>query len=1018
MNKTQEQRAFDILSYYRVSSEITGRDYSNKDESKRKEQAGFSIHWFYKSFFPGDGSFDSFHDQKILESLTPQLRAFLIGEGEERERLFSAQQGNPIEIEDRWLLENEKGLKLNASQKSALEHALNGPISLIQGPPGTGKTETILNMISCILSQPENKTVAVVANNGEAINNIIDKINEHRNCNPNTMPNWQRLCRSFARLGKNDDRKMWCKEHPEEAKRFVFVDKENGNKSSVKAEEFLQEHPFIMSTAHSLAKCFRNGASYRYDYVIMDEASQCDIMLGLIPMNLTKHLVLVGDTKQLAPVFKDHLQPEIDQASEAERIEAPRDDALALSVTTATDTKEGNSILAAMEHIAGEDQKVLLNEHYRCHPGIIEYCNQKFYDGKLVIKTDGDKSRPPIRVRWFAGSYAEAGEPPEQEKSEKSPSVKTSRRNMRQIEVFMTEEWPLLKQQLKEEHPPSFCVLSPFRGQIKELNDALGEVWDSSEFELATGETDEYAQTNPINGFMLCAKPKKSSANSDKKSVEKEIEKHTTTIHKSQGSEFDIVYLLPVDDLNWEWPWSQGDRLINVAVSRAKKELVVILSSGIMSEKTQRALSEAKLLNDKCLVTARTKKKEVEENANYGDDSAASKKTDDTRSDNFLYVEQLVDYVANCGADYYPQSIGDWGFFRSGFVSIFDEVPRRRQEAGKKKKSSANISPATEEAFCQTLRTINLSERGLVARRNVRLKDLNPQTSWESILSDRNAGETNCKDAKGPITETDRRAFIECNIGDDEDGSHFDFAILDEKTGQLVMAIEIDGEEHRTLSHFKKRKKGITEEEEARRRLNDYYTREKNDRMKDDIVIRLGGRVLPNNKRSTCAIGPTDASFTLLRLPTDGTTAWETESLVRKITSGVRDDCLTAIRDSFITIEELLDKQLKHGFDQAPRVSADAGTVVESLSISMLLRKLREEDPDFLPEIAAAGANAILATAGLIRHEDSDWLVTDAGKAAGIEQAQHLNDNGTFNQYCRYPPHCHDLIKKKLSEYA
>lgn len=63
---------------------------------------------------------------------------------------------------------------LNQSQKTAVENAFTSQISLIQGPPGTGKTQTILNIISNAVLQ--NKTVAVVSNNNDATQNVVDKL--------------------------------------------------------------------------------------------------------------------------------------------------------------------------------------------------------------------------------------------------------------------------------------------------------------------------------------------------------------------------------------------------------------------------------------------------------------------------------------------------------------------------------------------------------------------------------------------------------------------------------------------------------------------------------------------------------------------------------------------------------------------------------------------------------------------------------------------------------------------------
>ena len=56
-----------------------------------------------------------------------------------------------------------------------MENVFKSNISIIQGPPGTGKTQTILNIIAN-LAIMQNKTVAVVSNNNEAVKNVKDKL--------------------------------------------------------------------------------------------------------------------------------------------------------------------------------------------------------------------------------------------------------------------------------------------------------------------------------------------------------------------------------------------------------------------------------------------------------------------------------------------------------------------------------------------------------------------------------------------------------------------------------------------------------------------------------------------------------------------------------------------------------------------------------------------------------------------------------------------------------------------------
>lgn len=78
--------------------------------------------------------------------------------------------------------ETEKNLiypfRFNKSQKEALENVYKANISVIEGPPGTGKTQTILNIIAN-LSIMQNKTIAVVSNNNEAVKNVKDKLEKN-----------------------------------------------------------------------------------------------------------------------------------------------------------------------------------------------------------------------------------------------------------------------------------------------------------------------------------------------------------------------------------------------------------------------------------------------------------------------------------------------------------------------------------------------------------------------------------------------------------------------------------------------------------------------------------------------------------------------------------------------------------------------------------------------------------------------------------------------------------------------
>ena len=60
-----------------------------------------------------------------------------------------------------------------------------------------------------------------------------------------------------------------------------------------------------------------------------------------------------------------------------------------------------------MVELFPEEPATLLKEHYRCHPKIIQFCNQKFYNGKLCIMTkDYGEKDVLIAYKSVAGNHA------------------------------------------------------------------------------------------------------------------------------------------------------------------------------------------------------------------------------------------------------------------------------------------------------------------------------------------------------------------------------------------------------------------------------------------------------------------------------------------------------------------------------------------------------------------------------------------------------------------------------------
>ena len=134
----------------------------------------------------------------------------------------------------------------------------------------------------------------------------------------------------------------------------------------------LAEYPVILSTTFSSRNSL--NADIVYDYLIMDEASQVDIATGALALSCARNVVIVGDTKQLSNVVTEDIK------------------AKAKAIFDMFNVNEGyqytKSFLQSILDVMPNVTQILLREHYRCHPKIINFCNQKFYRGELIIMTN------------------------------------------------------------------------------------------------------------------------------------------------------------------------------------------------------------------------------------------------------------------------------------------------------------------------------------------------------------------------------------------------------------------------------------------------------------------------------------------------------------------------------------------------------------------------------------------------------------------------------------------------------
>ena len=198
--------------------------------------------------------------------------------------------------------------------------------------------------------------------------------------------------------------------------------------------QFIQDYPVVLSTTYSLRTSL--SREYVYDYVIVDEASQVDLVTGALALSCAKKAVIVGDLKQLPNVVDDITETQTNEIFKQFDIqEAYR--------------YAKNSLLSTVMSLFPKVPHTLLKEHYRCHPEIIGFCNQRFYNNELVVMTNPKRDKKPLMVyRTVKGNHAR------------------DHVNQRQIDVIVQEVFP---EQALNWDDESVGIVTPYRNQADEL---------------------------------------------------------------------------------------------------------------------------------------------------------------------------------------------------------------------------------------------------------------------------------------------------------------------------------------------------------------------------------------------------------------------------------------------------------------------------------------------------------------------------------------------------------------------
>lgn len=427
---------------------------------------------------------------------------------------------------------------LDDSQRKAFDAALDKDITFIWGPPGTGKSFTLASIIYALYKLGEDRT-AICCQSNVAVDQLLCKVldiidEKERKIMPGNIyragrttdsrviktdylfPKDQKTQSLREQIERNTERLSGLKERKKEkSEEAILLKAENlALRSELKdhTEFLVNSSRLVFST---ISNFYLNSTLFNspFDNLIVDEASMM-AMPSLLALGhkISKRLILVGDFQQLSPIAM------------------ARDHLLKESVfeMSGIDIKHTN-------HPALHQ---LLNQR-RSHKKIVNLINNTFYAGKLI--PSAEENYDIIYSEPFSGRIIAL-------KGVKGGAVKFTKGGTRQNVKFAEGVMELLDNfSLDEDKDFTIGVITPYKGQASLLRALKFDRKYSTKFE---------------NRIKI------------------------GTIHTFQGSECDVIIYDMVDCAVLEsgkklqigkiYEKESGERLLNVAVSRARHKLIVV----------------------------------------------------------------------------------------------------------------------------------------------------------------------------------------------------------------------------------------------------------------------------------------------------------------------------------------------------------------------------------------------------------------------------------------------------------
>lgn len=438
--------------------------------------------------------------------------------------------------------ESPGSARLNTSQQAAIEKILSAnELAIVHGPPGTGKTTTLVQAIRALVRR-DGERVLVVAPSNTAVDLLSEKLADE-GLNVLRIGNPVRVSERLQSLTL--DSRMAQHSSVKEVKKLKkkageFRDMAHKYKRNFgKAER--DQRKALFDEARSIMKEVERLEQYVLDDVLAKAQVVTATLVGASHYTV-RHL-------QYRTTVIDEAGQALEPACwipvlKAQRLVLAGDHCQLPPTVKSDEAMRGGLAITLMEKNVAlhPEAVVLLEEQYRMHETIMGYAGDAFYNSRLrahpsVAEHTLFAGDPPLSFVDTAG----CGYEEQQEGSGLSNPEEAA---------FLLKHATRLVKELSTHYPaadfPSIAIISPYRLQVQLLQELLPH----------STALQPYLHRISVN-----------------------------TIDSFQGQERDIVYIgLTRSNDDSRIGFLSEVRRMNVAMTRARKKLVVIGDSGTLSQ--------------------------------------------------------------------------------------------------------------------------------------------------------------------------------------------------------------------------------------------------------------------------------------------------------------------------------------------------------------------------------------------------------------------------------------------------